>query len=545
MKRCILIIFLFFNSCILLAQVWPKIYGGDVNKGGTNVYEAYDLGYIIAGNYMYSTGAGYMGFIMKTDINGNILWEKNIGETGYRFPITANLTGDGGIIISGFTTKHDEWGDSYIIKLNACGEQEWCKIFHIPEHHHAAWDISELPDGTFISLINFYGNDYTNERIWLFCLSADGEVLWEKLYCQDPSTDYINETGYVLTLTSENKVLITGVCYLEYPNNSNLWYQNTLHIMIDSMGNELWNEPFLKSGSAIFPSNSNRTIEDNNGNFYTCGRRRDDPVYAHVVQALMKFDKDGNYIDWIRVYPDQPHVSGVISNVILYDTNHFVLTGGYYYPFDTSHAMLYKTDTLGNIQKEKELFRDDNSISHASLTSDNYVIMTTGHYVSGSPGLMKLYINKVDGELNEAEFDPRQLTYDSLCPYPILTDTIVPDCDLIVGHRPPIPATDNATEKLLIYPNPAFGNVTIKLPPKITQHGNNGFLSHTTVFHRWVVDASLQVFDINGKMIYSHKIPDDSETLDLDVSTWNNGIYLLKVSARNGISINGKLIVNH
>jgi hypothetical protein len=514
--------------------------------GGRLIFEAYDEGYIVTGNFMNNGLHHYMGIIMKTDINGEILWEKHIGETGYRFPITGStLTDDGGVIISSFTTKHDEWGDSYIIKLNACGEQEWCKIFHIPEHHHAAWDILEMPDGTFISLINYYGNDYTNERIWLFCLSSDGEVLWEKLYCQDPSIDYINETGYVLTLTLENTILITGVCYLEYPTNSNTWWKHTLHIMVDANGNQLWNEPFREDYEDLFASESTRTSEDFKGNFYTCGRRYNDPVYNHVVTGLMKFDNEGNYIDWISIYPDYPHTSGVITNAVLCDTNHFVLTGGYVYQFEKPHIMLYKTDTLGNIQKAKELFRDDNAVRHASMTSDNYVIMTSSHYVSGSPGHVKLYINKVDGELNEAEFDPRQLTYDSLCPYPILTDTIVPECELIVGHRPPIPATDNAAEKLLIYPNPAFGNVTIKLPPKITQYGNNGFLSHTTVFHRWVVDASLQVFDINGKMIYSHKIPDDSETLDLDVSTWNNGLYLLKINARNGININGKLIVNH
>jgi hypothetical protein len=526
------------------AQVWPKLYGAAVHKGGNRILESYDKGYLIIGNFIAQGGAGYMGFVMKTDINGDILWEKHIGESGYRFPITGSYhTSDGGMITSSFTTKFDDWGDSYIMKLNACMEQEWCNIFHIPGHHHAAWDVLELPDGNYIALLNYYSYDLENERIWLLCLSPSGEVLWEKLYCQSPEKSFNNETGAYLKLTSENNILITGDCLMQFPPNSDLWWFYTLHIMVDTAGEELWAKPYLENEDNNFSSVTRRTVEDVNGNFYTSGRLLYDPFYPQSVGGMMKINNEGDYLDWIQVYPNHPHHVSAIENIIIYDTNHFVLTGGYKNGFEMPHIMLYKTDTLGNILHEKELYRDDNGIRHAMLTSDNYVIMTSLHYILGNPNRWKVYINKVDGELNEAEFDPRQLTYDSLCPYPIVTDTIVPACDIILGHRPPELTDKQKTQQLEVFPNPAGSYATIKLPESVSRSGHNGFMAHTTVWHHWIKDATLHVFNIHGRQIHAQKIPDGQQQLQLDVSAWPPGVYLLRVKAMNGITVDGKLMI--
>jgi hypothetical protein len=527
------------------AQTWPKLYGASVHKGGYKINETYDDGYILTGNFIAQGGSAYMGFFMKTDINGEILWEKHIGEIGYRFGIvSSHHTTDGGMIISSFTTKFDSWGDSYIMKLNACMEQEWCNIFHIPGHHHAAWDVLEMPDGNFIALLNYYSYDLVNERIWLLCLSPSGEVLWEKVYAQEHDyLDFNNESGYVLTYTSEGNILITGDCLLVDPEWPASRVITTLHVMVDSTGEELWAEPFRESDEQKFLSHALRTIEYTDGIFYTCGTRSVDPFYKHSVAVLMKFSSNGDYLDHIIVYPSQNHVTATINNAVACDTNHLVLTGSYQHGFEKAHIMLYKTDTLGNILHEKELYRDDNGIKHATLTSDNYVIMTSLHYVLGNPNRWKVYINKVDGELNEAEFDPRQLTYDSLCPYPIVTDTIVPDCDIILGHRPPELTAKGKAQQLEVYPNPAGAYATIKLPESVSRHGHNGFMSHTTVWHHWIKDASLHVFNIHGQQIHTQNIPDGQQQLQLDVSAWPPGVYLLRVKAMNGIMVDGKVMV--
>jgi hypothetical protein len=48
------------------------------------------------------------------------------------------------------------------------------------------------------------------------------------------------------------------------------------------------------------------------------------------------------------------HNSSVISNAVLYDTNHFVLIGGYVYQFEEPYIMLYKTDTFPDLSAPLE-----------------------------------------------------------------------------------------------------------------------------------------------------------------------------------------------
>jgi hypothetical protein len=525
------------------AQIWPKIYGSNIHKGGMQIYEAYDAGYLITGNFTINSWWN-MGFIMKTDINGDIHWEKHFGDSGYRFPITCSYhSSDGGMIISGYTNKFDNLGDTYLMKLNPCMEQQWCNIFHIPGHYHSGWDVIEMPDGTFIALLNMYSYDMINERIWLLCLSPDGTVLWEKLYCQSPDKHFINEVGYRLLLTADNNILITGDCWKEYPANSNTWWLHTLHIKVDSAGEEVWVKPFGEDIFEHFSSEPNRTVECPDGSFYTCGRTETDPLYNHMVGGFMKFDAQGNDISWIRVYPNHQHHAARITNMMFFDQNHLILTGGYKWAFEQPHNMLYKTDTLGTILHEKELYRGDAGISHAMLTTDNYAIMTAHRWIGGANGRWRVYINKVDGELNEAEFDPRQLTYDSLCPYPIVTDTIVPVCDIILGHRPPELTDKEKTQQLEVFPNPASAYATIKLPESVSRSGHNGFMTHTTVWHHWIKDATLHVFNIHGQQIHTQSIPDGQQQLQLDVSAWPPGVYLLRVKAMNGITVDGKIMI--
>ena len=68
-------------------------------------------------------------------------------------------------------------------------------------------------------------------------------------------------------------------------------------------------------------------------------------------------------------------------------------------------------------------------------------------------------------------------------------------------------------------------------------------MSHTTVWHHWIKDATLYVFNIHGQQIHTHKIPDGQQELQLDVSAWPPGVYLLRVKAMNGITVDGKVVV--
>ena len=78
MKRLCLVLVLLF--CIINSaypQPWPKVISDCYERW---FIEAYDMGYFIIGpnaNSNYSR-------VIKTDINGDILWEKKIGNGQYQ-----------------------------------------------------------------------------------------------------------------------------------------------------------------------------------------------------------------------------------------------------------------------------------------------------------------------------------------------------------------------------------------------------------------------------------------------------------------------------
>ncbi len=91
--------------------IWTKIYGGVLDDHGWSVRETNDNGYIVAG-FTASFGAGGEDiWLLKTDANGDTLWTKTYGGSGYDLGLSVQQTFDGGYIIVG--TKN---GDVYLIK---------------------------------------------------------------------------------------------------------------------------------------------------------------------------------------------------------------------------------------------------------------------------------------------------------------------------------------------------------------------------------------------------------------------------------------------
>ena len=115
---------------------WDKTFGGPIwIDEGLSVQQTTDRGYIIVG-YTYSRGAGDDDvWLIKTDSNGNKIWDKIFGRKTYR---TTNSDGgrsvqqttDGGYIIAGYS--EDIFGlrnDVWLIKTDNNGDMMWSRTF--------------------------------------------------------------------------------------------------------------------------------------------------------------------------------------------------------------------------------------------------------------------------------------------------------------------------------------------------------------------------------------------------------------------------------
>ena len=135
--------------------VWQHCYGGSHYDLGFSVIEV-DAGYIFAAGSSSNDGdvSGHHGpagnapdgwpdiWVVKIDLQGEIIWQKSIGGYDSEFPMYITQTEDGGIIVIGKTFSNDgdvsgnhsnpdlmNADDIWVVKMSPGGEIEWQQCY--------------------------------------------------------------------------------------------------------------------------------------------------------------------------------------------------------------------------------------------------------------------------------------------------------------------------------------------------------------------------------------------------------------------------------
>jgi len=245
---------------------------------------------------------------------------------------------------------------------------------------------------------------------------------------------------------------------------------------------------------------------------------------------------------WLQVSSSNDHDAGmVVSHEHKYGygfarTLHMVFEGVNGDPF-TEFRIRHNSDeytvtswAIGaeNLNDDKLIISNDvNTLTGASPSIGNKVvaIRTTGEFGIGTTDpSSRLEIANGDIYISDVDRGLIMRSPDGQCWRGTLDNEgglrFTPiDCPDLITTVQPLKTSD----EILIYPNPTDGKITIGVK-------NNN-----------LKDLSIDIFDLEGKMLNSSKIESNFETLD--ISQYNSGTYILTVNDKNGAVLSSNKII--
>lgn len=241
--------------------IWTKTYGTPFDERGEDLKLTSDGGIIITGATVTDQNPydNYDVYLIKTDAQGNVEWEKSYGYDNNDFGLSVIETDDSGFLVSGMSYNGADM-DVYLIKTDNYGTELWSRTFGTTELDRGS-DIIKAGDGNYLITGSLNGT-------CLIKIDGSGNEIWSKTY------DNYESEGRNLCRLSSGNLLITG-----WAGSANLKL-----ICTDSDGNQLWNK-------ILAPGFGNAAIEMDNS-ILCVG----DQMAINADALIYKTDFSGNII---------------------------------------------------------------------------------------------------------------------------------------------------------------------------------------------------------------------------------------------------------
>jgi len=212
---------------------WRKVYGGPGNDEALAVEAIPGRGYAVAG---HSNSFGEDGkvdaWIIKTDIKGDILWDRTYGGGGQDV-FESVLPADGGkILAAGRTSSFGvESFDAYAVMADAKGNCVWSRTYG-GSGFDGVYAALPADEGFVFACVKGEPEKTRGGHIWLIGIDPEGNVVWEKVYedaNMERPVDIIhgNDGGFVIAGTSESMDgEITDIFIMKTDSAGNKIYKN-------------------------------------------------------------------------------------------------------------------------------------------------------------------------------------------------------------------------------------------------------------------------------------------------------------------------------
>jgi hypothetical protein len=346
---------------------WMKTFGGNDSDTGNSVRQTSDGGYIVVGS-TFSFGTGQADFwVIKTDSNGNKLWDKTFGGLYWDIPTDVKQTNDKGYIITGRTHSFGAGNiDVWVIKLDETGNVQWNKTYGT-QYYEGGIESQQTTDGGYIIIGSKNLSLFSSYDVWLIKID-DGNEQWNRTF-GGQSADF----GHSVKQMTDGAFIIAGSTHSYGTKNNStaaFWLIKT-----DQYGTMQWNRTY---GGTTYDTASSVQRTTDGGYIIIGSKNIAEPSKADIW--LIKTNQYGEE-QWNKTY-------GGIMDDYGYET-YQTSDGGYIIIGTTSSygagdedAWMIKTDTYGNVQWSKTYGgkSDDTGDSFNQTMDGGYII--TGYTAS-------------------------------------------------------------------------------------------------------------------------------------------------------------------
>jgi len=181
--------------------LWNHYYGENYSGYNCWVEETSDSGYI----FVAVESANYNIWLVKTDAVGDTFWTRTYGGGGVDWGRSVKQTSDGGYIITGETWSFGP-GESglWLLKTDAQGDTLWARTFG-GTNSDGGWFGQPTSDGGYILTGVTWSFGAGWDDLWLIKTDSLGNVfIAEQLVADYPGFDVLSPIGHLITLHYSN-----------------------------------------------------------------------------------------------------------------------------------------------------------------------------------------------------------------------------------------------------------------------------------------------------------------------------------------------------
>ncbi|MDH5374950.1 MAG: hypothetical protein OEZ21_09050 [Candidatus Bathyarchaeota archaeon] len=225
-------------------MMWNKTYGGPRCDTGRGAVLTDDGGYALFGNTR-SFGAGdYDFWLVKTNSTGGMEWNQTYGGGGVDLAASLVRTDDGGFALAGRTSSFGAGSqDFWLVKTNSTGGMEWNQTYGTTGYE-AATACVQTSDGEYA--LTGQKGIYDTAEFWLIKTNATGHEQWNETYGGPEEGD---DHALSMVQTSDEGYALAGLATSLGAGGRDFWLIKT-----DPSGNAMWNLTFGESNDDVATS---------------------------------------------------------------------------------------------------------------------------------------------------------------------------------------------------------------------------------------------------------------------------------------------------